>query len=80
MICDQCNGKGILDEFYKYIVDEDSEEYLMTKMCDKCLGEGHLDWLENITGKTGMVPKNDDFHMYADIISHPSTTYHGGPK
>jgi DnaJ-class molecular chaperone len=78
MKCDKCDGNGVLKESYKYIIEDDPDIYMMTQMCDKCLGTGFLDWIENVTGKMGMVPKSDNFHIFADIASHPSTTYHGG--
>jgi len=76
MICKKCKGTGVLNKSYKVMIEEDSELYMMTKICDRCLGYCELDWIENVTGKIGMVPKSDSFHKFADIVSHSSTTFH----
>ena len=41
MICPKCNGTGVY--YNKYDIS--------TFTCSKCLGEGKLDWIENIVGK-----------------------------
>ena len=37
VVCDKCEGKGIVEKGY---------------LCSKCLGIGKLDWIENVVGKS----------------------------
>lgn len=40
-ICEKCKGVGFINHKQKNIIIK----------CTKCLGDGYLDWIENITGK-----------------------------
>jgi len=51
IICSQCNGEGfIIEEVGKEEWDE--RKIPIKNICDKCLGTGKLDWIENIVGKS----------------------------
>ena len=45
VICDECMGSGNQAKWDRI------PDYRITLKCDKCHGEGKLDWIENITGK-----------------------------
>ena len=46
MICDKCNGRGIIP---KIIIPKG--EICTALFCRKCKGTGKLDWIENVVGK-----------------------------
>ncbi len=54
IICDECNGAGKITD--RRFVNLESDPYV--KRCPKCHGDGKLDWVENIVGKT------DDFQTF----------------
>jgi len=43
--CDKCRGKG------RYYVPNEGLEAISVR-CSKCDGDGYLDWVENVVGKT----------------------------
>lgn len=45
-ICDECDGLGLVKRKY-----EEFEFVTKSSTCPKCLGDGKLDFIENITGK-----------------------------
>lgn len=45
-ICDKCYGKGQIKSKLKT-----KSGRPITLRCNKCLGAGKLDWIENVTGK-----------------------------
>jgi hypothetical protein len=47
VICDRCFGKGVM----RITEQRGKSFYPVKKMCDKCHGDGKLDWIENIRGK-----------------------------
>jgi len=49
--CNLCDGKG-----ERYIVTKysDNGQYRELKSCEKCGGEGKLDWVEMVTGKSNV--------------------------
>ena len=51
--CNKCGGTGKSDNSI-YSTSEDNN--IRIPLCDKCLGDGELDWLEYILGK-----KKDEF-------------------
>lgn len=46
--CDMCNGKGRVKGTFK-VSQYDHPGFDL--LCDKCLGDGKLDWIDKITGK-----------------------------
>lgn len=50
IICPECNGRGILDNYIFKLGRKYNE------VCYKCQGDGTLDWIENVIGKK-YVPK-----------------------
>ena len=44
-LCPKCKGKGRVN------VPSVVKFYNVTLCCDKCLGDGKIDWLEKVTGK-----------------------------
>lgn len=55
--CDECDGTGsILGE-----PNLNRRQYYTT--CEKCRGEGKLDWIETITGKKGPYVLNEPGHV-----------------
>ena len=50
MLCPSCNGKGYLGIS---LTRSKSIGRAKPKPCDKCKGNGKIDWVENITGKKG---------------------------
>jgi hypothetical protein len=44
IVCNACNGTGCGD------ILEESRDYLVHSLCDKCNGRGQITWLENIFG------------------------------
>lgn len=45
--CLKCKGKGVVKQFPRTIL---SKEIVL--VCDKCLGDGKIDWVEKATGKS----------------------------
>ena len=45
MFCPKCDGKGKLKQTGCYF----TTNFVLT--CDKCLGDGKIDWIEKATGK-----------------------------
>ncbi len=43
MICDKCNGKGV--------ISLELTSTISTSVCPKCQGDGKVDWISNIMGK-----------------------------
>lgn len=73
IICDKCNGKGgykiatrnhinVQGSFVKNEVIPTTYEASWTT-CNKCLGEGKLDWIEAIVGKNDNV-----IPIHADVL------------
>jgi hypothetical protein len=62
-ICDRCDGLGLVKRKY-----EEFEVVTKSTTCPKCLGDGKLDFIENITGK-----KTKSF-----IIKNDGVTYRNG--
>ena len=67
--CPKCDGKGRVPRCEKAMA-RFSETYIFLE-CDKCLGEGKIDWIERIVGKQrplnhGMLAglRNDDHVQY----------------
>lgn len=46
--CSKCDGRGLTREYTNYIND------YLTLVCDKCLGDGKIDWIEKAVGKTNV--------------------------
>lgn len=44
--CDKCKGKGDLG-----ITLQTESGHNLVELCDKCDGNGYLDWIENVRGK-----------------------------
>jgi len=44
--CLKCKGKGVVKQFPRTILSKE-----ITLVCDKCLGDGKIDWIEKATGK-----------------------------
>ena len=54
MLCSECHGEGfIIDEVG--IKANDYRRIPVKNICQKCLGAGKVDWLENICGKDHVV-------------------------
>jgi len=47
-ICEKCKGIGFINLKQKNVIIK----------CTKCLGDGYLDWIENITGKKNSINNN----------------------
>lgn len=47
--CPKCDGRGRVKEFNKYRVNK------ISLICNKCLGDGKIDWIETATGKSSRV-------------------------
>ncbi len=47
VICKKCEGEG----FTRFTEMRGKHFYPMKMVCDKCGGDGKLDWVEDITGK-----------------------------
>jgi len=43
LLCDQCEGRGT--------IPEKDDPFMLARMCEKCQGDGKVDWIENIMGK-----------------------------
>lgn len=50
MICPECNGTGI-SEYVQEINIQNYQTITGKTFCKKCLGNGKLDWIENLVGK-----------------------------
>jgi len=57
-LCEPCNGWG-------RVMNEDGELRTIYVQCPRCLGEGKLDWVENIVGKREENKKGDDWRPRA---------------
>jgi DnaJ-class molecular chaperone len=51
IICDKCDGSGCIPKKQWTMVDYKHISYDWSYKCDKCKGEGKLDWVENVVGK-----------------------------
>jgi DnaJ-class molecular chaperone len=60
--CKKCNGKGEVDKPFTFMNGGKHIEAHIPHVCSKCLGDGHLDWVENITGKkmSDLEKKNEE--------------------
>ncbi len=47
VICDKCNGSGVI----RTTEQRGKHFYPIKTFCEKCHGDGKLDWIENVTGK-----------------------------
>jgi hypothetical protein len=47
VICDRCNGHGVMT----HTVQKKKNFFVEKTVCDKCHGECKLDWIENVRGK-----------------------------
>ncbi len=58
-VCDECLGGGLIE------VEENDNPYYIPYYvtCPKCMGDGELDWIENIVGKKPCnVKKKDTYY------------------
>jgi DnaJ-class molecular chaperone len=63
MICDRCEGDGIIfDRRKKFYEQWESWYETHTSVCPKCHGDGKLDWIENIVGKKESNKKSQTVH------------------
>jgi DnaJ-class molecular chaperone len=63
-ICDKCDGLGLVKRKY-----EEFEFVTKSTTCPKCLGDGKLDFIENITGKKAKsftIESNDRTFIHTD--------------
>ena len=47
--CPKCDGKGKVKDFNKYRI---YKCIFISLVCNKCLGDGKIDWIETATGKS----------------------------
>jgi len=47
--CPKCGGKGKVKDYNKYRLYKSS---LISLVCNKCLGDGKIDWIETAIGKS----------------------------
>jgi hypothetical protein len=67
-LCEPCNGWG-------RVMNEDGEIRTIYVQCPRCLGEGKLDWVENVVGKLkkwrmvepGVYVQETDFSTYVPL-------------
>lgn len=57
-LCEPCNGWG-------RIINEDGTLRTLYVQCPRCLGDGKLDWIENIVGKSEENVKGSDWRPRA---------------
>ncbi len=71
MICDNCNGKGVVDKRVELKAVDNGMIWMTTKMCLICHGEGELDWIENVVSKKII----DQMDFQLKLQSHPTTQW-----
>jgi len=57
-LCEPCNGWG-------RVMNEDGELRTIYVQCPRCLGDGKLDWVENVVGKSEENKKGPDWRPRA---------------
>lgn len=69
VVCNECNGKGVTLEWIElnYLAGYKSPK---EKECDKCLGAGKLDWIENVVGKRPQYDFVFHSHYGISLIDH----------
>ncbi len=78
-VCSECNGRCVTEQAYIFVFEGSIMEGTRMIDCPKCLGDGEVDWIENIVGKkddisvvltTGMEPKFAVSHIRKIKNSH----------
>ena len=64
VLCDECNGSGNKAKW------DQIPDYKCYLECDKCLGKGKLDWIENVVGVKPKVKLN--FRMNYGMKVNPT--------
>ncbi len=58
--CSDCRGNGVIS------VKIGPGNRIRSSLCDKCQGEGKLDWVENIVGKKSDIVKMDSMDLVCE--------------
>lgn len=61
--CDKCKGKGKVQKGVRNL----GKTGLMLLVCSECLGDGKIDWVEEVLGKQRKVVMNYEFTADAEL-------------